>query len=415
LNQPDTTVAPNNPLVSAALHHDKRIPKAGKLLISLLQRLHVGSLRLTLPSGESLHFSGPQPGPEADLQVHDWRFAGMALRSAEIGFAEAYRDGYFDTSSLAAILELAVLNQQILQQAFYGNKFFALIYRVAHRLRSNTRNGSKKNIHAHYDLGNEFYSLWLDNSMTYSSALFNKDFSQNIEDAQHAKYERILAQLAIQPGQHILEIGCGWGGFAEYAAKTRGVKTTGITISQAQYDFATQRIAHAGLSHLVDLRMVDYRDVRGEFDAVVSIEMFEAVGEAFWPTYFNTLRDRLKRGGRAVVQTITIAHDAFDYYRNSSDFIREYIFPGGMLPSVPIFSKHAHNAGLQEVHRHEFGLDYAETLRRWNQRFDTLTHQIDKLGFDEAFRRIWRFYFAYCEAGFRSGRTNVMQVELLRP
>jgi cyclopropane-fatty-acyl-phospholipid synthase len=364
MNRSDITTAPDNPLIAAGIQDGKRLPKSGKLFLSLLQRLQVGSLRLTTPDGTALLFSGTQPGPAADLRIHDWRVTGMVLRSAEIGFAEAYREGYFDTSNLAALLELAVLNQQTIARVFYGNRLVALIYRLAHSLRRNTRSGSKKNIHSHYDLGNDFYSLWLDPSMTYSSALFNNDFSQSIEAAQEAKYERILTQLRIQAGEHILEIGCGWGGFAEYAAKTRGAKVTGITISQAQYDYAQARISTAGLSHLVDVRIVDYRDVQGEFDAVVSIEMFEAVGERYWPIYFNTLRERLKRGGRAMVQTITIAHDAFDHYRNSSDFIREYIFPGGMLPSVPVFSTHVKDAGLHEVHRHEFGIDYADTLRR---------------------------------------------------
>ncbi len=392
-----------------------KLPKAARLLLNFLRKLEAGDLRLITPGGELLHFSGKANGPKADIHIHDWRVAGMVMRSAEIGFAEAYRDGYFETGNLAALLELAVLNQQVLQQAFYGNKFFTFAYRIAHLFRRNTREGSKKNIHAHYDLGNDFYSLWLDPSMTYSSALFNNDFSPVLKNAQEAKYERILTQLHLQPGQHVLEIGCGWGGFAEYAAKTRAVKITGITISQAQFDYAKARIDNAGLAHLVDLHIIDYRDVRGEFDAVVSIEMFEAVGESFWPVYFDTLRQRLKAGSRAVIQTITIAHDAFDYYRSSSDFIREYIFPGGMLPSVQVFSQHAKQAGLHEMNRHEFGLDYAETLRHWRERCDAVAAEIHKLGFDEAFQRIWRFYFAYCEAGFRSHRTNVMQVELMRP
>ncbi len=397
-----------------ARHELQKLPRSARLLIKLLHRLQHGKLTLVTPKGTRVHFSGDEPGPSADIHIHDWRMASKVLRSAEIGFAEAYRDKYFDTSDLSTLLEFAVANSQAIEKVFFGNKLFNFVYRIAHALRRNTREGSKKNIHAHYDLGNEFYSRWLDPGMTYSSALFNNNFSQTLESAQTAKYERILARLDLQPGQHILEIGCGWGGFAEYAATTRGVKITGITISQAQFDFAQQRIARAGLTDLVELRMQDYRDVRGAFDAVVSIEMFEAVGESFWPGYFDVVRDRLKPGAKALIQTITIAAEAFDYYRKSSDFIRQFIFPGGMLPSVPVFVGAAKLAGLVETERHEFGLHYAETLRRWRLRCDEISQDLQKLGFDDAFQRIWRFYFCYCEAGFRSGRTNVMQIELTR-
>lgn len=393
-------------------HELQKLPRSAKLLIKLLHKLQHGRLSLITPKGTRVNFIGDQPGPSADIHIHDWRMASKVLRSAEIGFAEAYRDKHFDTSDLSALLEFAVANSQAIEKIFFGNRLFNFVYRVAHALRRNTREGSKKNIHAHYDLGNEFYSHWLDPSMTYSSALFNKDFSQSLESAQQAKYERILARLNLRPGQHILEIGCGWGGFAEYAATTRGVTITGITISQAQFDYAQQRIARAGLTDLVELRMQDYRDVRGEFDAVVSIEMFEAVGESFWPSYFELVHSVLKPGAKALIQTITIAADAFDYYRKSSDFIRQFIFPGGMLPSVPVFIGLAKLAGLTQTDKHEFGLDYAETLRHWRLRCDEIPQDLRKLGFDDAFQRIWRFYFSYCEAGFRSGRTNVMQIEL---
>lgn len=404
----------SDPLVTTGIarHELQKLPRAAKLLIKLLHRLQHGKLTLITPKGTRVNFIGDEPGPSADMHIHDWRMAGKVLRSAEIGFAEAYRDKYFDTTDLSALLEFAVANSLAIEKVFFGNKLFNFVYRIAHALRSNTREGSKKNIHAHYDLGNEFYSRWLDPSMTYSSALFNIDFSQNLETAQRAKYERILARLNLQPGQHILEIGCGWGGFAEYAAKTRGVKITGITISQAQFDYALQRITNAGLGHLVELRMQDYRDVRGEYDAVVSIEMFEAVGEKFWLGYFDVVRSVLKPGAKAVIQTITIAADAFGYYRKSSDFIRQFIFPGGMLPSVPVFVDLAKQAGLTQTNLYEFGLHYAETLRRWRLRCDDIPQDLRRLGFDDAFQRVWRFYFSYCEAGFRSGRTNVMQIEL---
>ncbi|MGB8339421.1 MAG: cyclopropane-fatty-acyl-phospholipid synthase family protein [Burkholderiales bacterium] len=390
------------------------LPRSAKLLIQLLHRLQHGKLALITPSGTRVNFTGAESGPSADIHMHDWRVANKVLHSAEIGFAEAYRDKLFDTSDLSVLLEFAVANSQAIEKIFFGNRLFNFVYRIVHAFRANTRAGSKKNIHAHYDLGNEFYSRWLDPSMTYSSALFNNNFSQSLDSAQQAKYERILTRLNLQPAQHILEIGCGWGGFTEYAAKTRGLKITGITISQAQFDFAQQRILNAGLNHLVELRMQDYRDVCGEFDAVVSIEMFEAVGEKFWPGYFKVVERTLKPGAKAIVQTITIAADAFDYYRKSSDFIRQFIFPGGMLPSVPVFVGLANQAGLTETRKYEFGFDYAETLRRWRTRYDDIAQDLVKLGFDDAFQRIWRFYFCYCEAGFRSGRTNVMQIELIK-
>lgn len=397
-----------------ARHELQALPRSAKLLIKLLHRLQHGSLTLVTPKGTRVYFSGAAPGPSADIHIHDWRTAGKVLRAAEIGFAEAYRDGYFDTGDLSALLEFAVANSQAIEKVFFGNRVFNFVYRVAHALRSNTRAGSKKNIHAHYDLGNEFYARWLDSGMTYSSAIFANDHAQSLETAQQAKYERILSRLDLRPGQRILEIGCGWGAFAEYAAKSRGVSVTGITISRAQFDFARNRMTAAGLGDYVDIRMQDYRDVKGEFDAVVSIEMFEAVGERFWPGYFDVVRASLRPGAKAIIQTITIAADVFGYYRSSSDFIRQFIFPGGMLPSVPIFIAMAKQAGLAETDRYEFGPDYAETLRRWRLRCDAIPGVLSELGFDDAFQRIWRFYFSYCEAGFRSGRTNVMQVELTR-
>ena len=285
---------------------------------------------------------------------------------------------------------------------------------MTHLLRPNTRSGSRKNIHAHYDLGNEFYRHWLDGTMTYSSALFDGDNSLSLEAAQDAKYERILQVLDPRPGERILETGCGWGGFAEYVARTRGVAVHGITVSQAQLAHAQARIDRQGLDALVDLSFTDYRDVAGSYDYVVSIEMFEAVGERFWPTYFRSVHDCLKPRGRALIQTITIADDAFAAYRRSSDFIRQYIFPGGMLPCPSRLDELTTAAGLDTKSSLAFGPDYAETLKRWRQSFDAATQQVERMGFDHSFRQIWRFYLCYCEAGFRAGRTDVMQIELQR-
>jgi len=288
------------------------------------------------------------------------------------------------------------------------------MFRIKHMLRSNTRANARKNIHAHYDLSNDFYRLWLDDTMTYSSAVFHGDYSTPMAEAQTAKYERILQVLNPAPGATILEIGCGWGGFAEHAARTRNVKVTCITLSRAQLEFAAARITAAGLDQLVELHLIDYRDVRGEFDYIVSIEMFEAVGERFWPTYFKAVHDRLKRGGRAVIQSITIDEAAFPRYRETSDFIREYIFPGGMLAPIPRFIADANAAGLSAGEPFRFGIDYAETLKWWLHRVNEKVADIKLLGFDEKFLQLWRFYLCYCEAGFRTGRTNVMQIELAK-
>ncbi len=398
----------------SSLPHAASLPAIGKLFYRLIKRMDRGSLTFTSPEGHTMHIRGAHDGPHADLRITDWAVASEAIKSAEIGVAEAYRDGRMFTSDLTAFLMLCVENEKALEAVFYGKPLVALLFRLKHLLRSNTKRQAKKNIFAHYDLSNAFYRLWLDETMTYSSAVFNGNAALPMAAAQTAKYERILGVLKPAPGETILEIGCGWGGFAEYAAKTRGVKITGITLSNAQLEFAQKRIAEAQLNHLVDLRLIDYRDVEGQFDYVVSIEMFEAVGERYWATYFKTIRDRLKPNGRAVIQSITIAEEVFPRYRETSDFIREYIFPGGMLAPIPRFIADAKNAGLTAGEPYRFGLDYAETLKWWLHRVNTVAGEIKPLGFDEKFLQIWRFYLCYCEAGFRTGRTDVMQIELTR-
>jgi cyclopropane-fatty-acyl-phospholipid synthase len=391
-----------------------KLPRAAKMIYRVLERLEVGQLSFTAPDGHTRTFRGRMPGPHADLRFMDWGVASEALKSAEIGLAECYRDGRVHTSDLTAFLELCARNQQALEAVFYGKPWFALLFRIKHLLRANTRSGSKKNIAAHYDLSNDFYRLWLDDTMTYSSGLFGGDYTLTHEVAQSAKYERILQQLNPQPGESILEIGCGWGGFAEHAARTRGVKVHGITLSREQLAFARARIGRAGLDRLVTLEFIDYRDVTERYDHVVSIEMFEAVGERFWPTYFKAVHDRLKPGRKAVIQAITIDEAAFPRYRATSDFIREYIFPGGMLAPVPRFIDDAAAAGLSAQPPLMFGLDYAETLKRWCDRVNAQADAIRALGFDDKFLQIWRFYLCYCEAGFRAQRTDVMQITLQR-
>ena len=390
------------------------LPAIARLFYSLMKRLDRGSLTFTSPEGHTTLFRGAHDGPHADLRIADWGVASAAIKSAEIGVAECYRDGRLFTSDMTAFLTLCVENEKALEAVFYGKPLVALLFRIKHLLRANTRAQAKKNISAHYDLSNSFYKLWLDDTMTYSSAVFNGDLTQSMAAAQTAKYERILGILKPAPGATILEIGCGWGGFAEYAAKSRGVKVTGITLSNAQLAFAKQRIAAAQLNDLVDLQIIDYRDVTGQFDYVVSIEMFEAVGERYWSTYFKSVHDRLKPKGRAMIQSITIAEEAFPGYRKTSDFIREYIFPGGMLAPIPRFIADAKKAGLAAGEPYCFGIDYAETLKWWLHRVNAKVAEIKPMGFDEKFLQIWRFYLCYCEAGFRTGRTNVMQLELTR-
>jgi cyclopropane-fatty-acyl-phospholipid synthase len=384
-----------------------------RLLANVLKHLHWGSLRLITPDGQVMDFRGSAPGAHGELRILHWRFARRVLQGAEIGFAEAYRDGLFESPDLTALLAVLSNNYLALEAGLPLGKWIMGIHRRLHVLRKNTRRGSRRNIHAHYDLGNDFYQQWLDPGMTYSSAMFAEAGDRScLNSAQTAKYDHILDQLNLPAGAHILEVGCGWGAFAEHAARTRGIKVTGITISRAQYEYARARIRAAGLDRQVEIRLMDYRDVPGQFDGIVSIEMFEAVGEEFWPIYFRTLRERLKAGGQAVIQTITIAEDKFDLYRRTTDFIREFIFPGGLLPSPSRFVMEAQRAGFIEAGRRSFGTDYAETLRRWRSAFDAAGHKVHALGFDERFQRLWRFYLTYCEVGFDQRLTDVSQFHL---
>lgn len=403
---------PVNPPVRAALGF-RRTP----LLLRLLSGLAVGELQLTLPNGQKQHYIGKQAGIRADLTLHDWRACDAIIKRADIGFAESYRDGWLDSNDLLALLQLALANEAALSAAFEGKWYGKLLYLFKHWSNRNTKTNSKKNIHAHYDLGNDFYQLWLDPSMTYSSALFS-DPDQTLESAQIAKYARLFERLNVTAGDHVLEIGCGWGGFAEYAAQ-RGVRVTGVSLSKQQLSYANQRLERLGLSHMVDLRYQDYRDIRVEqgraFDAIVSIEMIEAVGEAYWPSYFQQLHDLVKPQGQIALQAITIDESRFDSYRVSTDFIQQYIFPGGMLASPTRLRQEVEQVGLQWRDALAFGHDYAETLLRWRQAFEQKLDQIKAQGFDEAFIRIWRFYYVYCEAGFLSERTSVYQLHLQKP
>jgi cyclopropane-fatty-acyl-phospholipid synthase len=345
----------------------------------------------------------------------DWRACSAALARGDIGFAESYIDGHWTTPDLVALLELFIANRDAIEQVVYGSWWGSLVYRLRHLLNRNSRRGSRKNIHAHYDIGNAFYRLWLDESMNYSSAWFDGDLGRSTAAAQAAKVRRALAECGLQPGQRLLEVGCGWGAVAEAAAVDVGAHVTGVTLSEEQLSYARERLERCGQAQRADLRLQDYRDIDDEpFDAIVSIEMFEAVGHAYWDSWFELLRTKLKSGGRACVQTITIRDDLFERYLRSTDFIQQYIFPGGLLPSAAVFRARARAAGLQVVNELAFGPDYAETLRRWRVQFLTHEGRARELGFDTRFMRIWEFYLAYCQAAFATGNTNVVQFTLQR-
>ena len=389
------------------------IPQVGRVLLSLLSRLRHGRIEFISPDGQRFVFQGDMSGPHACLKIYDWSVCSAVLKSGDLGFAEAFVGSKWETDDLPALLELAVRNRSVLEMAMRGRWWGKILYRLRHLMRRNTRANARRNIHAHYDLGNDFYQAWLDKTMTYSSGLFGSNTSRSLEDAQIAKYRRILDRLDVRRGDCILEIGCGWGGFAELAACERDARVHGITLSREQWSFCTQRMRRAGIERQVQTEICDYRDVDGQFDFVVSIEMFEAVGEAYWPSYFSAVRERLRRGGRALIQTIVIADELFDEYRRSTDFIQQYIFPGGMLPSPSVFEEQAGRAGLVLEHSHFFGLDYAETLARWRERYNAVAPSLRKHGFDTRFERLWNFYLAYCEAGFRAGSIDVTQMELI--
>jgi cyclopropane-fatty-acyl-phospholipid synthase len=392
-------------------------PASARAVFRLLKRLQHGTLDVQLPDGTQAHFgSGADGEPRAGIRLLDWSVCSAALKSGDIGFAEAYIAGRWTTPDLVALLKLFIANRDAIESVVYGTWWGSLLHRLRHALHRNSRQGSRKNIHAHYDIGNPFYKLWLDETMNYSSALFEGDLNRPMGDAQHAKVRRALHECRVQPGQRVLEIGCGWGALAETAAREYGARITGLTLSNEQLAFATERLQRHGLAALGDLRLQDYRDVADEpFDAIVSIEMFEAVGRAYWGDFFGTLRDKLKPGGRACIQTITIRDDLFERYLRSTDFIQQYIFPGGLLPSPTAFREEAQRAGLQVVNELAFGPDYAETLRRWREQFLARDPQVRKLGFDNRFMHTWEFYLAYCEAAFATGNTNVMQFTLQRP
>ncbi|MEC7289121.1 MAG: cyclopropane-fatty-acyl-phospholipid synthase family protein [Pseudomonadota bacterium] len=394
-----------------ALRQLSGVPAGFRLAGMMLLRAKRGSIRFDLPDGRRVLFDHAIKGPHAVIEVHNFDFAKRAIAGGDVGFAESYMDQDWSTPDLTSVLEFFSENFEAAGQLAVGGVMVRVSNMIRHVFNRNSKAGSKRNIEAHYDLGNDFYELWLDRSMTYSSALFTAP-NLSLPDAQAAKYQRIADEIGAHDGASVLEIGCGWGGFAEYAAKHRGANVTCLTISPSQRDWAQQRMQREGLTEKVDIRLQDYRDHRGQYDGVASIEMFEAVGESYWPSYFSKIGESLKDGGKAALQIITIDDRLFPRYRKRADFIQRYIFPGGMLPSELALRAQIMDVGLRLEKTHYFGPDYARTLRHWSKAFEDKWGQIAALGFDERFRRMWRFYLSYCEAGFDNGRINVGQFTL---
>ncbi|HJP04961.1 MAG TPA: cyclopropane-fatty-acyl-phospholipid synthase family protein [Gammaproteobacteria bacterium] len=387
-----------------------------RILVAVIDRLHLGRLTVSFPSGYVRTSVGKaevldgQPF-RADWNLKSYRSIRRMFRNSDVGLAEAYMEGEWDSPELTNFLELMAINMDVLNSSIKDWRLVRMLNRLQHLLRSNTRRGSRKNIAYHYDLGNDFYGLWLDRGMTYSSGLFDEHHT-DLSSAQENKYRQLAEELDLKPQHRVLEIGCGWGGFAEFAARNYGCKIVGITISHEQFAWARKRIEEAGLSDLVEIRFQDYRDVDGQFDRIVSIEMFEAVGEDHWPGYFEQIRQHLTPGGRAGLQIISISNEHFENYRGNTDFIQKYIFPGGMLPSEDILNAHVNRAGLIRLGQNNFGLSYARTLELWRRNFTQNWSSIEELGYSTKFKRMWEYYLCYCEAGFRRGTIDVGQYVL---
>ena len=393
---------------------EKNLPRYFAQVFDVAARMPVGRLDFKLSDGRVFRANGKRPGPVAEIHIHNPDTFARLVREGDLGFCDAYIEKWWSSPDLQAFLDLLHAGNEELYDGFPGMGLVRAYEKLRFWMQSNSRRQARKNISYHYDLGNDFYGLWLDDTMTYSSALFRSG-QESLEAAQIAKYESMIDQMGVKPGDHVLEIGCGWGGFAEYAARERGLRVTGLTISKEQLKFAQDRIEKAGLSDKVDLKLQDYRDETGSYDGVASIEMFEAVGEKYWPVYFNTVRDRLRPGGSATLQIITVQDKRWEVYRKGVDFIQRYIFPGGMLPSPSVLRAEVEKAGLQVRKSFEFGPSYSQTLRRWHQTFDEKWDSIANLGFDDRFRRMWNFYLTSCAAAFEGGICDVTQITITRP
>lgn len=390
------------------------LPRYFAQVFDVALSLENGQLDFVLDDGRIFRVEGRHPGPVAAINVHARDLFARLVREGDLGFMEAYLDGWWTTPDLQAFMDLVHAGNDVIYDGFPGMALVRGFENLRHWLRGNSIRQARKNIAAHYDLGNDFYRLWLDETMTYSSALF-RDGTEPLEKAQRQKYESLVDQMGVQPGDHVLEIGCGWGGFAEYAALERGLRVTGLTISKAQHDYAVERIRGRGLQDRVEIRMQDYRDERGLYDGIASIEMFEAVGEQYWPTYFQVVRDRLKPGRNATLQVITVQDARWETYRKGVDFVQKYIFPGGMLPSPIALRDAVQHAGLQVQHSIEFGNSYSKTLRHWHHTFNVRWDEISRLGFDNRFRRMWDLYLTASAGTFRGGNCDVTQITITRP
>ncbi len=391
------------------------LPRYFASVLEVARGLGRGRIDFVLPDGRRFRVEGKAAGPVGELTVHNPDTFARLIREGDLGFCDAYLDGWWSTPDLQALMDLVQLPENdAVNDGFPGMALVRFYEKLRFWLQGNSKAQAKKNISYHYDLGNAFYRLWLDETMTYSSAIFRTG-QESLEAAQTEKYRSMVDQMGAKPGDHVLEIGCGWGGFAEYAAKERGLKVTGLTISKAQYDYAVARMEKAGLSDRVTIKLQDYRDERGVYDGIASIEMFEAVGEKYWPVYFDTLRERLKPGRNATLQIITIADKRWEVYKRGVDFIQKYIFPGGMLPSPTALRAEVERAGLLLKGSIEFGESYSQTLRRWHDTFNERWDEVSKMGFDDRFRRMWNFYLTSCAGAFQGGNCDVTQITVTRP
>jgi cyclopropane-fatty-acyl-phospholipid synthase len=392
----------------------ENLPRYFTQVVGLAGQLNNGRLDVVLDDGRRFRLEGPNPGPVAEVHVHNPDVFARLIREGDMGFAEAYLDGWWTTPDLQAFMDLIYSDNPALYDVYPGMGLVRAFERLRHWLRSNHKWQARKNIAYHYDLGNDFYRLWLDDTMTYSSALFLTG-QESLETAQQQKYAAMCDAIGAAPGEHVLEIGCGWGGFAEYAARERGLNVTGLTISKEQHAYAVERIARAGLSDRVEIKLQDYRDEAGVYDGIASIEMIEAVGEKYWPVYFRTVRERLKPGRRAAVQAILVQDGRFESYRKGVDFIQKYIFPGGMCPAPTPLREAARAQGLAVEGSLEFGESYSLTLRRWHETFSAEWPTIARQGFDARFRRMWNFYLTSCAGAFHGGNCDVTQITIARP
>ena len=401
-------------MIMTTTNGQKNLPRYFVTAFSIAQKGQNGRMDFVLDDGRTFSAEGPGVGPVCEIRIHNSGIFERLLREGQLGFCDAYLDGQWSTPDLQAFMDYIHADNDEVFDSFPGQKLVQFYERFRFWLRGNSKGQARKNISYHYDLGNDFYGLWLDKTMTYSSAIF-EDGQDSLEKAQTAKYASMVDQMGVKAGDHVLEIGCGWGGFAEYAAKDRGLNVTCLTISKEQIKYAQDRINAAGLTELVKFKLQDYRDETGVYDGIASIEMFEAVGEKYWPSYFQTVHDRLKPGAHATLQIITVRNDRFDVYRKGVDFIQKYIFPGGMLPSPEVLAQQVEKAGLNVVKSIEFGESYSQTLRRWHDTFNDKWDQVVAMGFDDRFRRMWNFYLTSCAATFHYGNCDVTQITISKP